>query len=68
MEDNTKDAADDHRSESDRLFIAAFVASAFLTSFVAKAVGVSHIMGVVPLGGLVGALLAEWLWRARRKA
>ena len=50
------------------MIVAAFVAFAFLTSFLTKALDANDILGIVPLGGLVGVALLEVLWCARRKA
>ena len=68
MNDKARDAAHYHRAAPYGLIVAGFIVAALLASFAAKTLGAGHIMGLVPLGGLVGGALAAWLWRARRKA
>ncbi|MGQ4584772.1 hypothetical protein, partial [Lysobacter sp. F60174L2] len=68
VNDKARDATHGHRATPYGLIAASFIVAALLASFAAEALDADHIIGLVPLGGLVGAALAEWLWRARRKA
>ena len=48
--------------------LATFAGFAILTGQVLKALDLSHLPGIVPIGAFVGSVLSRLLWRNRRKA